>query len=768
MKKIVLILLGVNLLFLYLFFVKGYFLSASWFFGGVFLLLMAYLWQEVLNKIVIFDKGFWLRFVLSFLPVILLLGIFSSFLIIFYKLDGISIWWTYLLTAIFTVIFWLFADSSKKLPSTLYRLELGLFSNTISNKTSKSWLRLQEKFFPMLRHKKNFFVSFRSIFRSFINESVFENNPIKHNFKKRWWLIVFYFVGWVLGLFLLFQSKTSEILQTPWQAISPWFLIIFFLLTFLAGYTTFSKFKIGKVLFILILHSFLLHSYLPLIHINPWGGDVWRHLAIEQKIANNEQVLPVLVGENIEWKEFLGADIPAVFTAPQKYSYGQMWGLNIVFAKTFNCKSETLHIWLTPILWSVFVPLLLFFLGLYIFKSRKLALLLVWLSFLPFPFQALGALTLPVSLGFISFLFTLLLLILYWEEDKRIKSDNKKLQQMLAVFFGFGMIFSYSLYLLVLLSLFLTILVFKKYKNNYVKNWLFTAGILFLPVIEILSKTSFWPKNFNFVENFTQFIGQFSGWYFASAIRPHDILSGNIFFNHTPDWAFVGSVFTNWRGFIPIVLLILLGIAVFGFIKKFKTKITNEFTVLFLSISIFGNYIIGWFFLEGDRQLIRRLDLLLAFVILLLFVFGASYLLQNKKAKSYMILIFFFIFSFFATTNLASGPDMRVVSENEYKMAEKIWSQVGEGNYCVIADTWVLLPLEAISSRKIIGGGFPIDYQFGQRELTEIYNGLKNGPNDELLKRAFELTNAETCFVVVEKENGKLDLQVNLLEKNTK
>ena len=117
---------------------------------------------------------------------------------------------------------------------------------------------------------------------------------------------------------------------------------------------------------------------------------------------------------------------------------------------------------------------------------------------------------------------------------------------------------------------------------------------------------------------------------------------------------------------------------------------------------------------------------------------------------------------------MASGPDMRVVSENEYKMAEKIWSQAREGNYCVIADTWVLLPLEAVSSRKIIGGGFPIDYQFGQRELTEIYNGLKNGPNDELIKRAYELTNAETCFVVVEKENGKLDLRVNLLEKNTK
>ncbi len=768
MKKLVLILLGVNLLFLYLFFVKGYFFVAGWFFGGVFLLLMAYLWQEVLDKIIIFGKNFWLRFLFSFLPVGLLLGIFSSAFIVFYKLDGVSIWWTYFLSAILTIIFWLFAGKSKKLPSILHRLELGLFSNTISNKTSKSWLRLQEKFFPMLRHKKNFFFSFRSIFRSFINESVFENNPTKQNFKKRWWLIVLYFVGWVLGLVLLFQSKTSEILQTPWQNISPWFLIIFFLLTFLAGYITFSKFKIGKVLFILVLHSFLLHSYLPLIHTNPWGGDVWRHLAIEQKIVNDEQILPVLVGENVEWKEVFGADIPAVFTAPQKYSYGQMWGLNVVFAKTFNCKLETLHIWLTPILWSVFVPLLLFFLGLYIFKSRKLALSLVWLSFLPFPFQALGALTLPVSLGFISFLFALLLFILYWSEDKRIKSDNKKLQKMLALFFGIGMIFSYSLYLLILLLLFFAVLVFQKYKNNYVKNGLFTVGILFLPMVEILSRTSFWPKSFNFIESFTQFVGQFSGLYFANAIRPHDILSGNIFFNHTPDWAFVVSVFTNWRWYIPIVLLILWGVSVFGVIKKIKTKITNEFIVLFLGFSIFGSYIISWFFLEGDRQLIRRLDLLLAFVILLLFIFGASYLLQNKKVNSYMILIFFFIFSFFATTNLASGPDMRVVSENEYKMAEKIWSQAGEGNYCVIADTWVLLPLEAISSREIIGGGFPIDYQFGQRELTEIYNGLKNEKNDGLLKRAFELTNAETCFVVIEKEDGTLDLQVKKLEKNTK
>lgn len=711
MKKLTLILLGGNLLFLYLFFVKGYFLGAGWFFGGAFLLLVTYLWQEVLDKIIIFSKNFWLRFLFSFLPVILLLGIFSSAFIVFYKLDDVSIWWTYILSAVFTIIFWLFAGRSKKLPSTFYNLEL-----------------------------------------------------IKQNFKKRWWLIFLYFAGWVLGLILLSQSKTGEVLQTPWQAISPWFLVVFFLLTFLAGYITFFKFKVEKVLFILILHSFLLHSYLPIIHTNPWGGDVWRHLAIEQKIANEEQILPVLVGEDVEWTEAFGVDVPKVFTAPQKYSYGQMWGLNIIFSKTFNCKLETLHIWLTPILWSVFVPLLLFFLGLYIFKFRKLALLLVWLSFLPFPFQALGALTLPVSLGFISFLFTLLLLVLYCDEDKGIKSDNKKLQKMLALFFGVGMIFSYSLYLLVLPPLILAILIFQKYKNNSTKISLFVAGILFLPLVEILSKTSFWPKSFNFVESITQFVGQFSGWYFARAIRPHDILSGNIFFNHTPDWAFVGSIFTNWRWYLPIVLLILWGVATFGFIKKFKTKITNEFVVLFLSISIFGSYMVGWFFLEGDRQLIRRLDLLLAFSVLVLFIFGISYLLQNKKVKSYMILIFFFVFSFFATTNLASGPDIRVASENEYKMAEKIWSQVEGENYCVIADTWVLLPLEAISSREIIGGGFPIDYQFGQSELAEIYNNI----NDELLARAFELTNAETCFVVIEKENGKLGLEVKKLEKNIK
>ncbi|MCF6276657.1 MAG: hypothetical protein L3J07_02290 [Candidatus Magasanikbacteria bacterium] len=768
MKKLILFLLGVDLLFLYLFFKSGYFLGAGWFFGGVFLILLAYLWQGILNKIIVFGKNFWVRFGLAFSPVILLLSFFSSAFIVFYKLSNTIIWWTYFLSAVFTIIFWCLSEKNKRLPKTFYKLELGLFPNTISNKTPKFWLRLQENFFSMLWHNKKLFFSSRSKFRNFINESVFGNNPRKQLFKKRWWFITLYLVGWIFGMILLFQSKTGEVLQTPWQAISPWFLIVFFLLTFLAGIITFSRFKVGKVLFILILHSFLLHSYLPMAHTNPWGGDVWRHLAIEQKLVNEEQILPVLVGENVEWKEVAGVDIPVVFTAPQKYSYGQMWGLNIVFAKTFGFKLNTLHIWLTPVLWSFFVPLLLFFIGSYLFRSRCFALLLVWLSFLPFPFQALGALTLPVSLGFISFLFTLLLLVLYFGEDKRIKSKNKNLQKMLAIFFGVSMIFSYSLYLFVLFLLVFAILIFKKFKNNIAKIILLFSGILFLPIIEIISKTSVWPKSFNFVESLTQFVGQFSGWYFARAIRPHDILSGNIFFNHTPELAFVGSIFTNWRWYIPIVLLVLWGTATFGFIKKFKTKIVNEFTILFLSISIFGSYIIGWFFLEGDRQLVRRLDLLLAFSVLLLFIFGASYLLQNKKVKPYIILIFLAVFSFFATTNLASGPDMRVVSENEYKMAEKVWSQVEGENYCVIADTWILLPLEAISSREIIGGGFPIDYQFGQSELAEIHNGLKNGENEELLKRAFELTNAETCFMVKEYENGRLGLEVKILEKNVK
>ena len=105
----------------------------------------------------------------------------------------------------------------------------------------------------------------------------------------------------------------------------------------------------------------------------------------------------------------------------------------------------------------------------------------------------------------------------------------------------------------------------------------------------------------------------------------------------------------------------------------------------------------------------------------------------------------------FGTTAYASGPDMQVVSLNNYNTSQYIYDIVeNDDDYCIISDSWSLLTLEYFSAKKIVGGGFPITRQFKQTELTNIYESLLGSSFDfAMLTRAFELTGSKRCILVI-------------------
>ena len=157
----------------------------------------------------------------------------------------------------------------------------------------------------------------------------------------------------------------------------------------------------------------------------------------------------------------------------------------------------------------------------------------------------------------------------------------------------------------------------------------------------------------------------------------------------------------------------------------------------------------------------RRLDGLVAFLILIWFVQGILTLISIiarrlpwprwPQAKLIALLVAIGFVSWFATTAYASGPDLRVVSANEYQVAQKIWDQevfVRE-RYCVIADTWILLPLEGIAHGRIVGGGFPISATFAQAEREYIFEELQRAPRPSIVKLAKEKTGGERCWAVL-------------------
>lgn len=552
---------------------------------------------------------------------------------------------------------------------------------------------------------------------------------------------------------LLFRSESSAPLTTPWGTIHPWFVPIFFLITlFLALFVTTSN-KTKVVLFLLVLYSFLQHGYLSLSHELPWGGDVWRHIAVEEELLHGQPELPVLFGPDAT-VEFI----------PQKYSYAQLWGVTVFVAKITGTDLLMVNKWLVPILWSIATPLLLFRLGTLLFQSRRYGLFLAALSALPFPFHALGALTLPVSMGYITFFYALTL----WTEYV-VYSDTVK--RNMSVFLAVLMVFSYPLHFLLIWMVIIGTII-ARWIENAKRPWLThsltivvsVGSVLVIPVIEVVGHISQIPQKIDALVSLKSFVGQFSGWYFASVIRPHDILSGNIFFNHAPLYAFVPNFFLVWRWWIIPVMVLLWGIAVIGFIRAPKTVIWSMFR--YLLVTVFGGYVIGWYILVGDRLFTRRLDAMLAFLVLIFFLQGVLYLgsRYTLTARHYTF-IPAVLLSFFVTATYTSGPDIRVVSRDEYDAARYVWNSIGEeiSHLCVLADTWTLLPLEALSVGRIVGGGFPIDYQFGQPEREVLLREMIANPRPSVLTVAKEKTGAAACTIILPREGEKTDQMTTLV-----
>lgn len=690
----------------------------SWLGGFLFLIyfyLVDFYWKDILRRLFGYERKTKMLTVFSWFSIFLLLSFFSGVFLVFYRLTDIMIFLVYVLTIFISLAIHLLVGKK--------------------------------------RYKINNL------------ESIYNEKSIVV-FKMNFWLPSLYFILWVLALIILLQTNGFEVYNSPWQIISQYYLPIFLGLTFLSGVFLFSKYKTKLILFIFVLQAILLHAYLPLSHDLPWGGDVWRHLAVEEKLMEGGQVLPVLFGDDVKWVEKIGIDIPEVLISPYQYSYSQLWGSSVLLAKTFSVDLLLINKWLVPILFSIVMTFVLYRLGWLLFGDKRHGLWLVWLSFIPFSFQALGGLTLPVSLGYLNFFFVLMLWLEYL-------NNGYKKQRRLVYFFGVMMIFGYMLHLILLWLLIIFSKIFKIILKKLFGIWrvvakiiFFILGILCISVLEILLKFSFLPEKINWLNNIKQFVGQITGWFYVDLIRPHDILSGNIIFNHTPDYAFVSNIFTDWR-WLTIIFMVLFIFSLGLFI--WKNLIKNNYNYNYLLISwlalIFGGgYFISWFILSGDHSLVRRFDLGLAFIFIISMVYLLSFIFSKLNLYNILgkisLIVFLILFSWFGTMTYASGPDMRVVGQSEYEVAQYIWNAEGEkpnidDNYCILADTWVLLPLESLSRGDIVGGGFPIDYQFGQVDRVELINRFLENPEKKDLEKAFSLTRADRCWYLEKLENLK-------------
>lgn len=697
----------------------------------LFFVLNGILWQKIFSALFGMKRRDFIAKLYSWLAVLLILSFVSSVWVVWYKISPVIVWLIFLISQIIGEII--------------------------------------------------LFVAAKAVVdRHFILES----NGYKYSLPKTITInkhilyIVSFVLLWLVGLFMLSRNTSSEVLFSPWQIINKYYIIVFFFITLILFLICLSKHKIKLVVFFLIMHSMLLHIYLPASHELPWGGDVWRHIAIENKLIQGDYYPPVLFGPEAKWREVAKIDLPEALIIPNKYFYGQLWGISVLVASVFRLDIILVNIWLMPILWGMMIPIIMFRIGRLLFGSWRSGLLLAILVSALFPFQALGGLTLPVSLGYLTFFFVFMLWLQYLR-------DGNIVQRNIVFLFSFLMLFGYTLHFILIWLIIVVSLLFQYlskehlreknlFRNNFLRVPFISVGIgilvFFFPLFEYALHSTYFTKVFSVASKLTQIVGQFSGWYFASAIRPHDILSGNIVFNHTPDYAFVSSFFMDYRWPIILFMTVLYIFLFLGLFVRRKKDFVGLKVCQYIFLSVAAGYIISWFFMVGEHSLVRRLDAMVGFFLITFSLLGIFILFKKIKSinlQKIILLLLVIIFSWVSATTYASGPDMRVVSKSEYDIAVYLYDNIGDDaeSVCIVADTWVLLVLEALSSQKIVGGGFPIDSQFGQIERVELYEGIQNMSVGDFGPKAREISKKDKCFIVLPQSKVNEDLEKYISEK---
>jgi len=479
-----------------------------------------------------------------------------------------------------------------------------------------------------------------------------------------YWLI---FLVLIISSFVVIFSSVSTLrLISPWQVLPDWWILLIIATSLFVFGAVFSREKTSRLLIGIILFSLLLHSYL-LVYQNGFGGDRWRHLGSESRILSGLEYQPTLLTNNL-WQTQIGRfKVPSALIDRAKLSYGLEWSLEVIANKISGLDISLINKILLPLLWSIFLPLIIYVAALLIFNQRQKALLAAALSSSLYLLQYYGAQGLPASYGFLTFAGGLLLWLAY------LKNPDKRLLVVNLIFTAL-LYFNYSLSFILTVVVAVLALALRKNKKLALALGAVSAALMFVLDWDASSRLSF-------------SLGQiYHTWcdgdllYFCSSARLSPL---------------IGEVHLLLD---LAVLLLFIVVMIYLLIGQWKrdNRLKNLLALIFVVIS--ASYLTSWLFTNGDHLLSRRLTLFIALPLIFILAEAFGSLAKNKKVI-FPLVIFLALFTAF---NYYSGPVLSVsVSDADLAKARNIWPEIkNENSYCVKDDIEVILALEYVSAKE--------------------------------------------------------------------
>lgn len=532
---------------------------------------------------------------------------------------------------------------------------------------------------------------------------------------------VIFIVLAVTGFVSIYVSITKQFIISPWQVLPIWYLVVVFFSALIVFLMVLGKQRIIWTLIFIIIFSFLLHSYL-LVYSNGFGGDRWRHLGSEYRIMRGLEYQPTLLAKDIWYSSIGPVKIPRALIDGPKLSYGLEWSINVMTSKISGIDVFYLDKYLMIILWSIFVPLLFFILALGLWPNKQFALLSSALTGAFYIFQYYGSHSLPISYGWLPFVFLACSWVFYLR-----RPTGKHLG--FNIFFTALIYFSYSLSFIFGALMLLVAMAFR-FGGRWAKIFSVVVASLSIFVLEMFSS--------KIVNNFS-----WINWWRESNL---------LFFNFRSYSGLVHYLnYVNYLYyFFSILFFIFAAVCFVIWIKKKEVQFKFLGWMLFAAVM---NYFLCWNFLSGLHTLSRRLNIFI--LVFAIFLLAWSVIKLREKIRiSYLTVI---LLSLLLVGAYYSGPFQDVSANSDDVIAAKyLWQEIQDNpsDYCVLSYTSELLALEAYSGKEIVAGNFPSDFNHQQAERVKYLDLAINEPSLEVFKEARKISGRNVCF---------LSLQINRL-----
>lgn len=586
----------------------------------------------------------------------------------------------------------------------------------------------------------------------------------------------------VLSFLLLCCASTGDVVLSLWDRIPKGYVYIYVVEAFLMLLILLSKIDYRIKLSFLLTFSLMQHSYMPIIYQMGYGGDMWDELACSMQIFNEGSIGWTLfkgVGLGPNYLPLGSLFLPAAFFTKTHIS---SVGLIYLLHSITNIDMLKIHKWLSPIMWSIFVPIILYQIGLKLFKNREESLFLAFLPSVFYFMIVFGSHSLAHSTAMVFFMFYLLC---YLSTDRMNRTTT------IALFlFSFSFVFVHLVFF-ILSMIFLAVVAVTETslrlkpdsKRSILVLISFLAALtsLLIPYLDIIftRTASFscitpsclvdavgrWLMDASGV---TAFASPFYA--YKDPVPLHAIKN-----THTLRFAFGSGAL---RG---TIVLLLWTFVIIGVVHLYRKRLRTFLPLFSLFIITQLSTFIGWYLMTGTPNAVNRLDLPRELFVLFFVGAGLQAVIEKMRNLSFsvslrdlnkeitisiksasvrtygMILLIAFL-TVASASAYTLNPRAQNITTDEFNACHYVVNQIQLSNkrVIVLGDECIYRVINYISKNQVLYGNVILERgrpaEENERRLNSAYNLFRSiikKPNVSDVLAFASHTNSEVVYIVL-------------------